>query len=267
MFEESFDDAWRLRFGSVAPESDGLSARFLAHRSVRSYSSREVPESLVSGLVAAAQSAATSSNLQLWSVVSVQDRDRRSEIARLCAEQWQVRDAPWFFAFIVDHYRLRQCAALVGEECKGLDYNEFYTMAVIDAALAAERMVCAAEAVGLGICYIGALRNDPLAVAELLDLPLGTFGVFGLCVGYPDESVAADIKPRLPQSSVWFRETYDRGVGIGDYDDRMRAFYESQNMKGSVTWSMRSGRRVDEEHLTGREVLKSFLESRGFLRR
>ena len=74
----------------------------------------------------------------------------------------------WFFAFLIDHYRLRRCAALVGEECRGLDFNEFYTMAVVDASLAAERMVCAAEAVGLGICYIGALRNDPYAVAELL---------------------------------------------------------------------------------------------------
>jgi nitroreductase len=267
MFEESVDESWRLRYGAVAPEGADVSARFLAHRSVRKYSDRAVPEALVSGLVAAAQSAATSSNLQLWSVVSVQDPARRKEIAQLCADQAQVHAAPWFFAFLVDHYRLRRCAALVGEECKGLDYNEFYTMAVVDASLAAERMVCAAEAVGLGICYIGALRNDPNAVADLLSLPEGTFGLFGLCIGYPSEDARAEIKPRLPQSAVWMRETYDRGASIGDYDERMSAFYESQKMKGEVTWTMRSGRRVDEHHLTGREVLRRFLEQQGFLKR
>ncbi len=264
MFDEDFEEAWRLRYGSDPVLSD-VPPRFLAHRSVRRYSDREVPESLVSGLVAAAQSAATSSNLQLWSVISVQDPGRRTEVARLCADQKQVHTAPWFLAFLVDHYRLRRCAALVGEECKGLDYNEFYTMAVIDAALAAERMVCAAEACGLGICYIGALRNDPFAVAKLLDLPYGTFGAFGLCIGYPEGEAA--IKPRLPQSSVWFRERYDPEVGVGDYDDRMGAFNESQRMKGDVSWSMRSGRRVDEGHLTGREVLADFLKERGFLHR
>jgi hypothetical protein len=128
-------------------------------------------------------------------------------------------------------------------------------------------MVCAAEAMGIGICYIGALRNDPYGVASLLDLPEGVFGLFGLCLGYPAEDASAEIKPRLPQNAVWFREGYDRDASIGDYDERMKAFYESQGMKGDVSWSMRSGRRVDEHHLTGREVLKEFLEGRGFLRR
>ena len=197
----------------------------------------------------------------------VQDPERRRKIAELCADQSQVHEAPWFFCFLIDHYRLKRVAASVGEEAKGLDYNEFYTMAVIDAALAAERMVCAAESVGLGICYIGALRNDVNAVAKLLDLPDGVFGAFGLCAGYPADDAGAHVKPRLPQSAVWFREKYDREASIGDYDARMAVFNEAEGRNPKVTWPMRSGRRVDEHHLTGREALKEFLESRGFLRR
>jgi nitroreductase len=267
MFDEPLTEAWKLRYGRSPGLHFDIDSRFLAHRSVRRYSERAVSEETVTALIAAAQSAATSSNLQLWSVVSVQDAARRQKIAELCADQAQVRTAPWFFAFLVDHYRLKRAAEQVGEHCRGLDYNEFYTMALIDVALAAERMVCAAESLGLGICYIGALRNHPQEVAELLDLPDGTFGAFGLCLGYPADDADAQIKPRLPQGSVWFREQYDHDVDIGDYDERMRAFYESQNMKGDVTWSQRSGRRVDARHLTGREGLKLFLEARGFLRR
>ena len=263
MFVESSDLAWRLKYGSEPPSDLGIDGRFLAHRSVRKYSDRQIPEGTFHGLIASAQSAATSSNLQLWSVVTVQDPERRKAVAKLCADQSQIHDASWFLCFLVDHHRLRQIGGAVGEDFLGLDYNEFYTMALIDAALAAERLVCAAESIGVGICYIGALRNDPVAVAEMLGLPDGVFGAFGLCLGYPAEGAQGEIKPRLGQDKVWFRERYDRDVEVGDYDERMAAFYKSQQMKVDVTWSMHSGRRVDEEHLTGRAILKQFLSERG----
>jgi nitroreductase len=266
MFDESFSEAWQLRFGTDAP-SELFDPMFLRHRSVRDYSDKEVPEELIRGLIGAAQSAATSSNLQLWSVVSIQDKALREQIALAAAGQRHVRNAPWFFAFLADHHRLKRAAAEVGETADGLDYAEFFIMAIIDVALAAERMVCAAESVGLSICYIGAMRNDPQRISELLHLPEGVFCPFGLCVGYPSEGSTAEIKPRLSQDAVWFRESYPGDIDVAEYDERMSAFYESQKMKGDVTWSMRSGRRVDNDHLTGREVLKHWLESRGFNRR
>jgi nitroreductase len=266
MFDESPAVAWRLRYGSEAGELPDLE-RFLSHRSVRNFSAEPIPEATVVGLVAAAQSAATSSNLQLWSIVSVQDEDRRDKLADLCGNQEHVRSCGWFFAFLADIHRIRTAANAVGEAAEGLDYTEFFTMAVIDAALAAERMVCAAEALGLGICYIGGLRNDPQGVKELLDLPEGVFGVFGLCFGWPTEPNTAEIKPRLAQDAVWFKEQYAAKPSVEEYDERMKGFYVSQKMKTEATWSMRSGRRVDSSHLTGREVLKSWLQSQGFLRR
>lgn len=267
MFGEDFRTAWRLRYGSQPPAEVPELAPFLRHRSVRKFADREVPESLIAGLVAAAQSASTSSNLQLYSLVSVQDPALRTQVAQCCADQKQVHAAPWFFAFLADHHRLRRAALAVDEGAEGLDYLEFFLMASLDAALAAERMVVAAESVGLGVCYIGALRNDPEEVARLLALPEGVFGLFGLCIGYPAEGLAAEIKPRLPQDAIWFRDRYDPETGVGDYDARMREFYEAQQMKGDVTWSMRSGRRVDGRHMTGREVLLEWLRGRGFLRR
>lgn len=254
-------DAWRFRYGIKPPTDLPDLGPFLDHRSIRHYSDREVPESLVSGLIAAAQSASTSSNLQLWSVVTVQDPKRREQIAKLCGDQDHVRNAPWFFAFLADHHRLRHAAVKAGEAAEGLGYTEFLLMATIDAALAAERMVCAAEALGLGVCYIGALRNDPEGVRDLLELPDGVFGLFGLSLGYPASD--AEIKPRLAPEAVWFRERYNPESNTDEYDARMAAFYEGQNMRGIRTWSARSGRRVDRRHLTGREVLKEWLAKIG----
>ncbi len=53
----------------------------------------------------------------------------------------------------------------------GLDYLEMLMVGVVDAALAAQNATVALESLGLGSVYIGALRNDPEAVAELLGLP------------------------------------------------------------------------------------------------
>jgi nitroreductase len=266
MFDEPMSEAWRARYGQEPPPGLPDVGKFLNHRSVRKFKNEPVSEDIVKALVACAQSAATSSNLQLWSVVSVQDPERREEIARLCADQNQIRDAAWYFAFFADHHRLRRAATEVGEAAEGLEFTEFFVMAVIDAALAAERMVCAAEAMGLGICYIGALRNDAAAIKELLSLPEGVFGVFGLCLGWPEEPLKAEIKPRLSQDAIWFRERYQPEASTTEYDERMRNFYERQRMKGDVTWRMRSGRRVDLHHMTGRDRLKPWLLENRFLR-
>lgn len=264
MFGESFEEAWRQRYGEEPGVAYPPLAPYLWHRCVREYSDREVPETLVAALVGAAQSAGTSSNLQLYSIISVQDPERRRELSLLCGDQEHVRRAPWFFAFCADHYRIRRAAEAVGESAAGLDFEEFLLMAVIDAALACERMVCAAEALGLGVCYIGALRNHAPGASRLLGLPKGVFGAFGLCLGWPAEGCEAKIKPRLAQANVWMRERYDPEADVAEYDARMRGFYESEKMKGEVTWSMRSGRRVDDRHLSGREILKGWLESQGF---
>lgn len=266
MFDESPSEAWISRYGTKSPDLPDL-GKFLNHRSVRKFKTDPISEEVMAGLVAAAQSAATSSNLQLFSLISVQNPERRELIAEISSNQDQVRKAPWFFVFLADHHRLRTAARRVGESAEALEFTEFFTMAVIDAALAAERMVCAAESLGISICYIGALRNDPEAVKEVLDLPAGTFALFGLCLGYPAEPVTANIKPRLPQESVWYRETYLHEPDVESYDERMRAFYADQKMRGEVTWSMRSGRRADLQHLEGREGQLEWLQANGMLRR
>lgn len=267
MFDEPVEQSWMQRFGQEPPARVPALQKLLVHRSVREYSERQIDEQTMSLLIGAAESAATSSNLNMWSVVTVQDPEKREELAKLCGDQEHIKSASWFLCFIADHYRLRKAASEVGEAAAGLDYAEFAIMACIDASLAAERLVCAAEALGIGICYIGALRNNPEAVKQLLGLPEGTFGVFGLCLGYPSDECKAEIKPRPALETVWFRENYNREVSCIEYNERMKPFYESQGMKGSVTWSMRSARRIDGKHMTGREVLKDFLEDQGLYKR
>lgn len=267
MFEESIRESWLLRFGTESPAIDNSLAPFLAHRSVRRFAQEPIPEDVIAGLVAAAQSAATSSNLQSWSLISIQDSQKRQTLAEACGHQKQVVTAPLFFAFLADLHRIQTYAKANGVEPDGLDTVEMYTVAVIDAALAAERMVCAAEALGYGICYIGGLRNHPDQVKQILKLPTHTFGVFGLCIGRPAENARADIKPRLQQDQVWFREEYGSELSSQEYDQRAHAFHVQQGMPSDQTWAQKSSSRVQTRGLSGRETLLDFLKEQGFLNR
>ena len=80
------------RYGDLAPQLD-LSAGgdvlqlLLQHRSVRSYRPDPLPEGALETIIAAAQSASTSSNLQVWSVVAVRDPARRDRLAELAGNE------------------------------------------------------------------------------------------------------------------------------------------------------------------------------------
>src|SRR5689334_7587208 len=94
---------------SIDVRSDALDL-LLAHRSVRRFLPGEVADDQVRALVAAAQSAPTSSNLQPWSVVAVRDPERKARLASYAAGQRFVEEAPLLLVWIADLGRARRLA-------------------------------------------------------------------------------------------------------------------------------------------------------------
>lgn len=262
----------RARYGDdAAPASfawSPLIEQLLSHRSVRAYLPDPVTDAQLAAIVAAAQSASSSSNLQAWSVVAVRDPARRAALAEFAGGQAHVRDAPLQLVWLADLARLRRIATQLERPSAGLDYLEMFLVGVIDAALAAQNAVAAAESLGLGTVYIGGMRNRPEDVATLLGLPDEVVAVFGLCVGTPDPARPAAVKPRPPQSVVLHHETYSLAAqdeGIASYNDTMAKFYASQQMKVHGTWAVHSAKRVaGPETLSGRDRLVAALKARGF---
>ncbi|MFL5255673.1 MAG: NADPH-dependent oxidoreductase [Rhodopila sp.] len=264
-------DALALRYGAEHAPAHGPwnehIALLLSHRSVRGYRPDPLPSGTLETLVAAAQSAATSSNLQTWSVIAVTDTERKATLARLAANQKHIEQCPLFLVWVADLSRNRRLADEEGVTLETLPYQETFLVAAIDAALAAQNATVAAESLGLSMVYIGALRNQPQAVAEVVGLPPGAFAVFGMCVGYASETAASEVKPRLPQAVVLHREVYDSSQEQplrAAYDHLMAAF-SARNDMAADTWTKRViGRMGRIAAMSGRDRLVATLNAMGF---
>jgi len=271
LVSESADAAWQARYGSRVdaslPEWNDTLQTLLTHRSVRAYENQSLPDGTLETLIAAAQSAPSSSNLQTWSVVAVEDAERKARLSVLAGNQAHIRDAPLLLVWLADLARLEAVAARASVKPEGLHYLETLLVGVIDAALAAQNAVVALESLGLGSVYIGAIRNAPEQVAAELALPPHVLPVFGLCVGYADSTRPAQVKPRLPQSVVLHRERYDAHVqasGISLYDGILSEF-QAQQGQSEAAWTDRSVERWrTRESLHGRHRLRDALASLGF---
>jgi nitroreductase len=242
-------------------------ASLLAHRSVRGYRPDPLPPGTLETLVAAAQSAATSSNLQAWSVVAVNDPATRAEFARIANNQKHIEECPLFLAFCADLSRNARLGEAEGVTLESLPYVETFLVAAIDAALAAQNTVVAAESLGLSTLYIGAMRNNPQRVAELLALPPGVVCVFGMCIGYPKAGAESAVKPRLAQPAILFRERYDASGEAAQraaYDAELSRFSKAQEMS-QYTWTERVLNRLGPiKAMSGRHTLKAALQALGF---
>ena len=239
----------------------------LSHKSVRSYKPDLLPDGTLETLLAAAQSAATSSNLQLWSLVAITDPDKKRELAKVAGNQKHIEQCPLFLVWLADLSRNQRMGEEEGVKMEVMPFVETFLVAAIDAALAAQNAVIAAESLQLSTVYIGAMRNNPEKVAELLQLPSEVFGVFGLCVGYASSDIKAEVKPRLPQAAIAFNEVYgnpdEQKLRI-NYDHEMTKFSERNEMVAD-TWTNRVlGRMGKLSGMNGREKLMGILNSMGF---
>lgn len=257
------------RYGAALPGKgpwNDVIALMLDHRSVRGFKTDPLPAGTLETMVAAAQSAATSSNLQTWSVVSVTSPEMRKEFAAIANNQKHIMECPIFLAWIADTSRLARLGEQEKIELEVLPYLETYLVAAIDAALAAQNAVTAAESLGLATVYIGAMRNNVERVSELLALPKGAMCVFGLCVGKPKDGITNAVKPRLPQAAILHHERYS-----GAKDQEIRAAYDAELTKYSkshemsqYSWTERViGRAQKITAMSGRHTLRAALDKLG----
>ncbi|KUP08480.1 NADPH-dependent oxidoreductase [Bacillus coahuilensis p1.1.43] len=238
----------------------------LEHRSIRHFSEDKLTKEDVKLLVQSAQAASTSSYIQAYSIIGVTDRQKKEKLAELAGGQQYVADNGHLFVFCADFYRHEEMAKAYNlDVSESVESTEKFMVGVIDAALAAQNMSVAAESMGLGICYIGGIRNDLQGVSELLQLPHLVLPLFGLVVGHPTKET--DQKPRLPLQHIYHENGYhlDHATHLEEYDELISSYYHERT----------GGKRHDRwtEQITGmlsmpkRMYMKQFVESKGYNKR
>ncbi|QCT01162.1 nitroreductase [Paenibacillus algicola] len=238
------------------------------HRSIRKYSSKEVSDDQLEQIIAAGQMASSSSNVQAYSVIAIRDAGMKCELAALAGHQAYIEQCPVFLVWCADLYRLQQAGKPYMEEQESyIDSVENFIVATVDTALAAQNAAVAAESLGLGIVYIGGVRNEIERISALLELPERVYPVFGMCVGYPDQQ--PDVRPRLPLEGVLHHGKYDAsGIAgqVQQYDEAYRTYMSERTGGGQppAGWSAFMAKRLAEPV---RLHMKAYLERRGLLKR
>jgi FMN reductase (NADPH) len=239
------------------------------HGSVREYKSDPVPEKLIKVIVSAGQRASTSSNLQTYSVLVTRKLETRKILQELCGNQQHISQAPVFFLWCADFSRLKRVCDQQGYTLEA-GYLENFMVGTVDAAIAMQNAALAAESLGLGICYIGSIRNKPREVIDLFNLPDLVYPVSGMTLGWPVEPPM--IRPRLGLDAIlhWetyqkddrkFLEEYDRAmIRTGIYQDRQVG--KTDQDPSSYGWMEHSARRVSKP---SRPYLRDTVIETGFL--
>ncbi|MQY49526.1 NADPH-dependent oxidoreductase [Rhizobiales bacterium RZME27] len=239
----------------------------MSHRSVRRYLPDALPDGALETMVAAAQSASTSSNLHMWSVIAVTDPEMKSELYRTSGHGNPfIEVAPVFLLWVADQSRNNRISKANGGSAIVHDHLDAFVMATIDAALAAQNAALAAESLGLGTVYIGGMRNKSKEVADLLGLPDYAYVTFGMVVGYPAPEAQGRLRPRPSQDVVLHQNRYeaDRASRIAAYEEPFKHFREDLCMKEKTFVGAVSSSANDLLSMDGRENLRSTVEGRGF---
>jgi FMN reductase [NAD(P)H] len=263
----------RARFGVDLPDAEvpDAIAGLIDRRVTRRYTEQDIPDPLLDGLLAAAQSAPAKSDLQQFSVVVMRDRPRIKQIADWIGTMDWIAAAPVFLVWCGDMRRGQRLCAMHGMPHANNNMDTFLNTAV-DCALAMGAFMAAADAAGLGTCPISYVRSHIERVSPLLGLPAGVYPVAGLTVGWP--VFRRPVSMRLPPSVVVHRERYDDSglePEIAAYDERRRARdpVPAGGLKNNdvypprdgVGWSENSARQLSVPERFG---FSTYLKTKGF---
>jgi len=199
---------------------------FTNRRTIRSYSDREVTTETIQELMEAAVRTSTTGNMQLYSVVVSRDKEVKEALAPLHFNQPVVRNAPAILTFCADFNRFTAWCKQRNATPGYANFQGFFT-AAIDALIAAQTFCVAAEARGLGICYIGTTTYNTKGITKVLNLPKLVVPVTTITLGYPENQ--PEQADRLPIEAIIHQEKYT------DYtsDDIDRYYFNKESLETS----------------------------------
>lgn len=144
----------------------------LGRRSIRKYTDKPVPESVIKKLLECGMSAPSAGNQQPWHFIVINEREILDKIPEFHPYAEMLREAK--VAICV-------CADLNLEKHKGYW--------VQDCSAATENILICAHALGLGACWLGIYPRDQRVegLRRLLSIPDNVIPLSLIAIGYPAE--------------------------------------------------------------------------------
>ena len=239
------------------------------HCSVRKYKDTPITQVVLNDILEAGVRGSNTGNMQIYSIIVTRDVQRKKKLAELHFNQPMVETAAAVFTVCIDINRWHKWC-LQRNADPGYDNLLWLLTGSVDATIVSQNICVAAEAHGLGICYLGTVLYNAPEIAELLKLPKGVIPLTTITMGYPDETP----KPsdRLPLDGVVHYEEYT------DYTSAEidRVFHEKENLSLTKELIKENGtenlaqifttkRYTKADNIAISEKLFKYLNNNGFL--
>ena len=206
----------------------------LRRRSVRHFAGREIPDDVFSAILEAGRLAPSTVNLQTWT------------FAVFTAESWQET-----FGKSVP-FKGKRAVIVLGDtrrDKRVLDVFPYsplvgYTVAVLNASLAAMNMNIAAEALGVSSVMLSETGQtgflDAGYLKEKLELPDGVFPLMTIVFGYA-RGPYPPMPPKLPLEQICFEAKYREADGavLEDWLSQMMVGYKASHPLSSFEAQLR----------------------------
>jgi FMN reductase (NADPH) len=238
----------------------------LNHRSIRKFEDKPLTKEQIEIIIASAQAASTSSYIQAYTIIGITDKEKKTKLAELAGNQAYVAENSIFLVFCGDLHRHELAGKMEERDViPSLESTEKFMVALIDAALAAQNAAIAAESMGLGLCYIGGIRNNLPEVQKLLKTPERVIPLFGVAIGYPAKTT--DKKPRLPMSNIYHENEYEQNeekmlAELNEYNEVISSYYEERTKgKRKDRWTEQMANMLERK---SRMYMKEYVQGNKF---
>jgi len=192
-------------------------------KSIRAFSNKPVEEGLIAKIIEAGQRAPSTGNAQAYSVVSLENTEKRKIIGEAMQLQKFVYSAPVWLFVCADWNRQGYLYRKHNIDFTMTKSNKLF-IGVLEASLFTQNMVIAAEALGLGSILIGSVWCDMESVVSTLKLPEDVFPVMILCLGY--YKIPPQLTPRWDLENVYHKEEY-----VKTTEDSAYEYFKSTNKR------------------------------------
>ncbi|RIY33903.1 nitroreductase A [Psittacicella melopsittaci] len=229
-----------------------------SHFSVRHFKAKSINPEILNAIVEAGSRASTYANIQATSVIRITNPELRQSIEDKCFRQKAITQAAEFLIICVDFNRFK----VVNPQAQ-LQYSEVFLAGTIDASIFAQNMMLAAESMGLGGLFIGAIRHNLAWLDQELNLPEFVVPIFALCLGYPDEQPLQ--RPRFAVEQLLHTDTYTPATveQLATYDQVLHA-YNQKYLHKDGEWSNSTAHMFDRP--ANPEFL-AYLTQKGFCKK